>query len=221
MSKLNFSAPENAHDSELKKVVNQLQSPVETTEKKPDAEKTPETEKKPDAEKTENWQGDSRYFQTGKKAGQLKPSAKQGKLNFVKSTEGAPATTEKKPDAKGLDAELDALRNEHNNLSEKNSQATIVVDNSTVVDKAKTAFLNGYLLLIVCDVFFPMAISYLFKKSLEKNGKTRKDLKLTVKDKEELMPLADAAAKELSLTMSAVQTFALAMCFVYASKVDE
>lgn len=58
------------------------------------------------------------------------------------------------------------------------------------------------------------------KSRLQKAGKQKKDLKLTREEKKELEPLADAAAKEISLNMSATQTFALTMLFMYADKVD-
>lgn len=143
----------------------------------------------------------------------FKPAEGQG------STE-KPAGEQTPKGEKKIDDDIAKLRAEHNQLSSGATQ-TVTVDNSTSVDKAKTAWLNGYLLLIVCDVFFPMAISFLFKKTMAENGKTRKHLKLSQKDKDEMMPLADAAAKELALTMSATQTFAIAMTFMYISKVDE
>ncbi len=117
------------------------------------------------------------------------------------------------------DEELEAIRKQFD-LAESEESKIIKVEAETVPTKEQICLINGYTLLIVCDVFFPFVISYFMKGRLKKNNKTKKDLKLTATEKKELEPLADAAAKEISLSMSATQTFALTMLFMYADKVD-
>lgn len=117
------------------------------------------------------------------------------------------------------DAELEKIRKDFD-LAAPEGEKVIKVEAEEIPTHEQIQLINGYMLLIVCDVFFPFVISYFMKSRLQKAGKQKKDLKLTREEKKELEPLADAAAKEISLNMSATQTFALTMLFMYADKVE-
>jgi len=145
----------------------------------------------------------------------------------VKKKRGRPkgSTNKKKEEKKeepekfDPDAELEKIRKDFD-LAAPEGEKVIRVDAEEIPTHEQIQLINGYMLLIVCDVFFPFVISYFMKSRLQKAGKQKKDLKLTREEKKELEPLADAAAKEISLNMSATQTFALTMLFMYADKVD-
>lgn len=116
------------------------------------------------------------------------------------------------------DAELEEIRKQFESAPVEDMQ--VIVNSAEPITKEQIQLINGYMLLIMCDVIFPFVIGYIFKKRLLNSGKQRKDLKLTPAEKKELEPLADAAAREISLNMSATQTFAVTMLFVYADKID-
>jgi len=145
----------------------------------------------------------------------------------VKKKRGRPkgSTNKKKEEKKqepekfDPDAELEKIRKDFD-LAAPEGEKVIRVEAEEIPTQEQIQLINGYMLLIVCDVFFPFVISYFMKSRLQKAGKQKKDLKLTREEKKELEPLADAAAKEISLNMSATQTFALTMLFMYADKVD-
>lgn len=157
-------------------------------------------------------------------APEVKPKGKRGRPAGVKNkpkdenikAEENNAGAKPKTD---IESELADLNKKHNEKIE--SGKTIIVDKTTTVDPAKLNFLNGYMLLVFSDFLFPMAISYFFKNKMKKANKTTKDLKMTKEERENMKEIADAAAKEISLGMNAVQMYLVGSAIIYASKVSD
>lgn len=118
-----------------------------------------------------------------------------------------------------IEAELAELNKKHTDKIEEGK--IITVDKTTVVDPAKLNYLNGYMLLVFSDFLFPTAISYFFKGKMKKSGKTTKDLKMTKEERENMKEIADAAAKEISLGMNAVQMYLVGSAIIYGSKLSD
>ena len=222
-TKVETPAIDEATEKEIEKASREL---VEEAKEAVSGIKQPEVMKKTKEQTKAAKNGSEDKPQEKKKRGRPKMTEEQKAEAKKKREEAKKAKEEKKdPDAsEEIEAELDKLRNKNLELHDKqgkDGKTTITVDKDVNVRKEHLQFINGYMLLIVCDVFFPFIISKMFKKTMEANGKTRTDLKMTAEERKEFEPLADAAAKELSLNLSPTQTFVFAMAFVYADKIDD
>lgn len=145
-------------------------------------------------------------------AGKPKRGRKTGWRKDTGNTEKpAPTNTFKEVDP---DEELRKINEQFKDVK----TGETVVTSSNPIEPAKVSMISGYMLLLVCDLFFPMVLMMLFKGQLK--GKTKADLKLTKDERKELEPIANECAKELSVSMSATQIFVVSMFLTYASKLD-
>lgn len=78
-------------------------------------------------------------------------------------------------------------------------------------------YISGYVLLMICDFIFPFGISVFFTRVLKRKIDADK-LQLTGKEFSKLEPLADAAARQISVQISPLSAFALALASVYGGK---
>jgi hypothetical protein len=163
-------------------------------------------------------------IETKAAAPEIKPKGKKGRPKGAKNkkTEEIASSEENKAAEKpktDIEVELADLTKKHGEKIEEGK--TIVVDKTTTVDPAKLNYLNGYMLLVFSDFLFPTAISYFFKNKMKKSGKTTKDLKMTKEERENMKEIADAAAKEISLGMNAVQMYLVGSAIIYGSKLSD
>ena len=164
---------------------------------------TPDTN---EVEKLDNWVGDKKYFQTGKKAGQLKPKYK---------TEETETTPEIKSDVKD---DSTSIEDEINNMNTEYA----TVEMPTVEDAPQRSLISGYMLVMVCDALIPSFVTFIHSKV--KKGRKRIDsnkLRLTSQEREEMKELSGEAAKFLLLTMNPLSQFVIVMGAMYFGKIME
>jgi hypothetical protein len=111
------------------------------------------------------WKGDPRYYQTGKKAGQLRPV----RLN-------------KQP-----------------------------------VEISGNLIISGALLLMFIDMVFPVLISLANNRINKKTQVKPEQLRLTEEQKTQLIPLADAAAKNITVTANPFAVLGVALFGMYGA----
>jgi hypothetical protein len=111
------------------------------------------------------WKGDPRYYQTGKKAGQLRPV----RLN-------------KQP-----------------------------------VEISGNLIISGALLLMFIDMVFPVLISLANNRINKKTQVKPEQLRLTDEQKTQLIPLADAAAKNITVTANPFAVLGVALFGMYGA----
>jgi len=144
----------------------------------------------------------------------------------VKKGRGGPkketGTGEPKPERKKVVAEkslFDELREKGKQYSEPKPEINMPGGPETATPPPPSNnLLNGYLILLICDAFLPLVVVRIAHARGNK-GITAKQLKLTVAEKKELEPIADAAAAQLLPSMSPVTQFLLAISSVYITKV--
>lgn len=78
-------------------------------------------------------------------------------------------------------------------------------------------YISGYILLVICDFVFPMGISLILRKFAKKDI-SAEQLQLTGRELNKLEPLADAAAKQLSVQLSPLAAFGMTMAAIYGGK---
>jgi superfamily II DNA/RNA helicase len=77
--------------------------------------------------------------------------------------------------------------------------------------------LEGYILLLAIDTIFPLTLSFAHNLFVKQGKIKATDLQLGEKDMTKLEPLADQAAKHLTINMSPVTGFLIASSFMYAN----
>ena len=99
---------------------------------------------------------------------------------------------------------------------EATTEAPVLPDPTPEVAPA-SEYISGYVLLMICDFVFPFGISVFFTRVLKRKIDADK-LQLTGKEFSKLEPLADAAARQISVQVSPLSAFALALASVYGGK---
>lgn len=167
-------------------------------------ETTPE-----EIETLENWVGDKRYFQTGKKQGQLKPKYKDKapeETPIEKPIENAPKA---KDDSESIEAEISAMNSDY-----------ATVEMPTQEEAPQRSLISGFMLLMVADALIPSLFSFVYSKVKGKKIDSRK-LRLSKQEREEMRELADEAAKFMLLSLNPVSQLAIVMGAMYFGKIME
>lgn len=155
----------------------------------------------------ESWKGNPDYYQTGKKAGQLKPKAK-----IRKNKEVEKKSTIKEENEVDIDKELEQLNASFEGAEQLKSEQPNV----------NKVLISGTMLLIICDALFPSAIVFFYKKVKKSTTTVKaKDLRFSKEEKDELREVADAAAKQLLMEASPLSQFVISMTAVYCGKLIE
>lgn len=152
------------------------------------------------------------------------PKKKRGRPKKEVSTGGEMTpekTTVKKEISKSSpEKSLDEIRKQYNTV-----QLSKDIPNASEEQKKEEAkkdfskMVTGMMLLTVCDFIFPNIIMWFFKK--KHPNLTIKKLKMTMDEKKELEPIADAAAEYLLVGMNPVQLFVLCMGATYFGKLQD
>lgn len=132
------------------------------------------------------WKGNKDYFQTGKKKGTLKPKAKAPEYVEVKPPKIEATQPEK---VFSIEDELNRL----NDVAVKEETS----ETSEEITPVENQLITGYILLLVCDGFFPNIFNVISKKffGYEVN---KSDLRLTTEERKDLEPLADECARMIT-----------------------
>ena len=150
------------------------------------------------------------------------PAATMEETPSPKRGRGRPKKTEQAPEKKiepvikektGLDLMDDMQRQiEANEIKEEIPGA------NTPLTQAARNIIDGYMLLTVCDTFFPWLFKMFYKKAKDIKDK---DIRLSKDQKEHMAPLADEIAAASLSFMDPTTLFFILMGSIYKQNIDD
>jgi hypothetical protein len=91
-------------------------------------------------------------------------------------------------------------------------------DKENPIRQAARNIIDGYMLMTICDVFFPWILKMFFKKS---KGIPDKEIRLTKDQKEHMQPIADEIAQGLLSFLDPVTLFFILQGAMYKQNLDD
>ena len=155
-----------------------------------------------------------------------KRGRKKGGKNKVIETTETPENIENKNEAHSKKAsKSDEVKNEIFDKSKYKIESIPVSAEAPKIESQKTQnidlakYINGALLLVAIDSFFPALILKIAGYFTDKFKKTKRaELRLTAADKKNLEPLADELIKSMIMEMHPAAAFFLALSVIYTGK---